>query len=687
MENIKNTRNTSQTQSNILRDVSFEGNGNVLQFAPIQNTVVETQIIQISRQRVTQQKLIKASPYKGLYRFNASDRDHFYGRDRLIKKLLKTINQSGLTLVTGASGSGKSSLIRAGIIPEFKQTLTDKKFYDFIFTPGQDPFESLHRCLLNSEKDYHFGENDADIALTRNADTLPKIINFLKSKEDRWFWLIDQFEELFTNCGDETIRQNFIDSLARVIRAGNDSVRIVLAMRADFLEQLSFYPNLGALLDQNNIHLVTEMHPDELRQSIEQPAAQHGVIFESDLVEQIINDVQGQRGYLPLLQYTLNLLWETEVKTQGADGRAQINDHTLNIETYVTLEGVRGALQSRIDKLYQSFSLEQKAVTKQIFLKLVNIINTEGGSRPVSRRANLHEFEGKIVEETLDRFIQENLIITSTEYESQPGLMINDITERRRKLATVELAHEILLSSWSELKRWLEEEKENIILRNYLADETRRWQKILDTHGESKARSELLQGSRLEQLTALRDTRIFEKIGRINSDENHFIDVSLAWRNEQEKQKQKRRQYTLIALGVFSLVASALSIWGITNMRLANRNAAKADENALITQFQAREFRSWLTLSIDPEEKGSMLDWLLQKADGVPRFEKLLDNTYNLPVSEEYAETYKNDPVLSEVFQRVRKDCPDAKILKDCEEWKNKINKGIGEELRRLKSN
>jgi hypothetical protein len=169
-----------------------------------------------------------------------------------------------LSLVLGASGSGKSSVVRAGLIPELKKSLESQTFYDFIFTPNQDPFYSLYRCLLNEKKDYSFSKLKAEIALEAKADKLSKVIS-LKKDEERWLIFVDQFEELFTICKDLDKRKKFIAGLVQVAKSGNSSIKIFLAMRSDFLEQLSFcfYPGLGRVANQNNIHLVTEMYLDE----------------------------------------------------------------------------------------------------------------------------------------------------------------------------------------------------------------------------------------------------------------------------------------------------------------------------------------------------------------------------------------------------------------------------------------
>ena len=245
------------------------------------NSLFDTNRNELSADQIRQRTLNKKSPYKGLKRFNFQDREYFFGRDALIYKLFTAVNQSSFSLVLGASGSGKSSVVRAGLIPELQEYIeSNKNFYYFIFTPNQDPFNSLYNCLINEEKDYNFSSFEASIALKAESETLMEIINTLKKEDEYWLLFIDQFEQLFTICTDLEKRKNFIEGIVEVAKRMESSVKIVLAMRSDFVEQFSFYPTLGAIANQNNIHLVTEMYPDELRRAIAQPAAKNGVVFE-----------------------------------------------------------------------------------------------------------------------------------------------------------------------------------------------------------------------------------------------------------------------------------------------------------------------------------------------------------------------------------------------------------------------
>lgn len=565
---------SAQAQDNIVKDIHFASDNTVFTFAPVQiGTKIETQIVQISVDVITQKPLVKTSPYKGLKRFNFGDRDRFFGRDHLIAQLLQAVNQSSFSLVLGASGSGKSSVVRAGVIPELKKSLESvTQFYDFVLTPNNDPFDSLYRCLLSEEKDYSFRQADVEIAKKVGADTLSRVISELKRDNERWLIFIDQFEELFTLCQDVETRKSFIEGIVQVANSGDSSIRLVLAMRADFLEQFSFYPTLGALANQSNIHLVTEMHPDELCQAIEQPAALNGVVFEEGLVKQIIRDVEGQSGYLPLLQYTLNLLWETECRTFGADSRLNIEDQVLNRSSYAELEGVRGALQKRVNEIYKNLSQEQQTATKQIFVRLVNIVETDAGNKTVSRRAYRDEFSGSSVENTLNQFVDDNLLVSNYEYSTEQPFSSQGSKVRQR--ATVEIAHEILLSSWDTLKRWLEEEKEAIILKNWLANETNQWFKS-SLKNDSRANDDLLKGSRLEQILDFRDKGAFEKLGGLSPKEVEFVAASVEWRDRlrREAEEQEQRELNLIKEALEQEKRAAAQ----------ERKARKANQGILLT--------------------------------------------------------------------------------------------------------
>ncbi len=530
----------SQTQNNTMSGVNVGGN---IVYNPVS---IGTQTVESSHRP----ELNKESPYKGLKKFLFEDKDNFFGRDNLIDKLFDAVERSSLSLVVGASGSGKSSLVLAGLIPKLKKSLNSQTFYDFIFTPDEDPFASLSRSLRSTEKNYSFSESEARIALEAKAETLAKVIQDLKKKKERWLIFVDQFEQLFTTCEDLDKRKNFIEGLIQITETGDGSVQIILAIRSDFLEQLSIYSNLFNIASRNNLHLVEKMQPTQLRQAIEQPALKHGVRFEEGLVRQIIEEVEGQKGYLPLLEHTLSLLWDRECETIGSDGSPNIERCTLTKASYTALEGVRGALQKQVNEIYSNDLVEQEA-TKKIFMQLVKVVDTDSGRRAVSRTAPLNKFVDESLKKIIAAFVKVNLLVINTERDNN--------SQSQREVGTVEIAHEILLSSWDALKGWIEEEEELIRKKYWLEGERKQWEKIYNSTDKSKADNELLTGSRLDEFDELREKDAFKNIGGLGSEEIKYIEASVKWRisqDENEKDKERKEELSRAA----SLGRSALSL-------------------------------------------------------------------------------------------------------------------------------
>jgi WD40 repeat protein/energy-coupling factor transporter ATP-binding protein EcfA2 len=538
----------TQRQVQSFGDISL-GDGNVFTI---------NQILQVTAAAVQTRILNTTSPYRGLKRFDSDNKDLFFGRDRAIAHLIEAIGQKNLILLLGASGSGKSSLVRAGLIPQLAERL-GSKFHSFTFTPDRDPFDSLRISLI--AKGYK--QSEAKFALKNSANTLERVVTLLKEPESQWLIFIDQFEELFTLCQDLDKRKNFIDNLVTIARTNDRSVKIILAMRADFLDRFSPYPHL-ARIAQPNIHLVTDMHEDELRQAIEQPAAHHGVIFESGLVAEIIRDVLGQAGSLPLLQYTLDLLWQNE----------DLSDRTLNIKTYRQLGGVRGALQQHVDDIYQHLQPQEQQAAKQIFLRLIDLTEATKelslGEKAVSRRAYLSEFNDELVQNILNRLINSNLVVSN-----------------RQQQSTVEIAHETLINSWSTLKQWIEESKEAIAIRNRLSEDARRWQ------DSTSPTDELWSGSKLQRVEELRQKQEFDRLGGLSELENQFIDASIAERDRRLQEAEIRRKRQLTTASLAAIVFAGLSLFAGFGWKQAERQMA-------MINLRERATRASNLLLVDP---------------------------------------------------------------------------------------
>jgi WD40 repeat protein len=534
-----------------------------------------TTTIQISVEAVTQRPLITTSPYRGLDRFEDRDKDLFFGRDQLIKSLLAQLSASNVLLVLGASGSGKSSVVRAGLLPHLAQ-LIGARFRYFTLVPDVNPFESLRSALLGAG----FSQAQTRELSDARPETPAQLIHTLQRSGDQWLFFVDQFEEIFT-VGDEKLRASFIAALVQIAQDPNSSTKLVLAMRADFLDRLSPFPQFAKIIEKN-IDIVADMHADELRQAIEQPAARHGVVFEQGLVEEIIKDVQGQAGSLPLLQYTLDLLWQEEAREDG------LADRHLNTRAYRELGGVRGALQKRADEIYASFGdgadakaqTSKQEIVRQIFLRLVDLAG-EGSDaaawRPVRRRASITMFATAQDQEILQALINQKLLVSNREGDD----------------ATVEVAHEALFTSWGRLKNWIEAGKQVIFAKNRLADDARRWQRR-QQEGDRGADEELLSGSRLAQALDMRARGDFATvIGGLGDSENLFLDRSAALR---EKRARVRRVLEVVGI-VLLLISIAGAIFGWLGQRNAAKGERKAAEKADEAQRSEKDAKRALSQS------------------------------------------------------------------------------------------
>ncbi|MFN9315256.1 MAG: NACHT and WD repeat domain-containing protein [Microcystis sp.] len=473
-------------------------------------------ITQKSGVEIQAQTLITGSPYLGLRKFEVDDKDRFFGRDNWIIELTDYLKQKNVLLLLGASGSGKSSLVQAGLIPKLKDNLGANKLVNLTFVPDVNPFESFYGCLLANR----YKQSQAKLAQSVQEDTLIKVVEGLKNNSDLWFIFIDQFEELFTRT-PKTERDIFIKSLVNLIEKNDSWVKIVMTMRADFLDKLSPYPSLGKIHDQYS-KMLTDMDESQLRLAIAEPAARNGVIFEKGLINQIVADFYEQAGSLPLLQYTLDLLWQ----------KNHIQERILNIKIYQEIGGVTGALEKQADKIYSQFNEQQRKAAEEIFLELISL----EGEKAVSRRANKSSFEQEEMQrEVLYQLIDNRLLVSKGEDGK----------------ATVEVAHEELLRCWKVLQDLIREKEEIIVLRSRLYADAKQWDD-LQKQDAVKASSELWGGSKLAKIVE------FQKNNSLPNLEAVAIEFIKASISQAERQKnEKIRTARIITAG--SLVAVVIS--------------------------------------------------------------------------------------------------------------------------------
>jgi WD40 repeat protein/class 3 adenylate cyclase len=259
-------------------------------------------------------------PYKGLVQFEPDDAELFFGREHLVEDLVGRLDVAPFLAVVGPSGSGKSSLVRAGVVPELQRR--DGALHPDLFSPGEHPL--------------------AELALAGDSRLV----------------VVDQFEEVFTLCRDEDERRAFVDAL---LDAAERGTRVVVALRADFYGHCARYPRLAAALEERQA-LVGPMSEEELRRAIERPAEHAGLLLEPGLVEGILRDVVGEPGALPLLSHSLLETWKRR------SGRM------LTLIGYLQAGGVQGAIAKTAETVYRdALSPDQQALARNIFLRLTEL--------------------------------------------------------------------------------------------------------------------------------------------------------------------------------------------------------------------------------------------------------------------------------------------------------------------------
>ncbi|MCA2667654.1 MAG: hypothetical protein IM486_08400 [Microcystis sp. M114S2] len=496
-------------------------------------------ITQKSGVEIQSQTLITGSPYLGLRKFEVDDKDRFFGRDNWIIELTDYLKQKNVLLLLGASGSGKSSLVQAGLIPKLKDNFGANKLVNLTFVPDVNPFESFYGCLLANR----YKQSQAKLAQAVKEETLINVVEGLKNNSDLWFIFIDQFEELFTRT-PKTERDIFIKSLIKLIENENNNnlVKIVMTMRADFLDKLSPYPSLGKIHDQYS-KMLTDMDESELRLAIAEPAARNGVIFEKGLINQIIADFYEQAGSLPLLQYTLDLLWEKD----------HIQERVLNNKIYQEIGGVTGALEKQADKIYSQFNEQQRKAAEEIFLELISL----EGEKAVSRRADKSSFEQEEMQrEVLYQLIDNRLLVSKGEDGK----------------ATVEVAHEELLRCWQVLQDLIREKEEIIVLRSRLYADAKQWDD-LQKQDAVKASSELWGGSKLAKIVEFQKNNSLPNLDTVAIE---FIKASISQAERQKNEKIRTARRIAAGSLVAVVISTGLGLMAWNEKKQAEYNQAES---------------------------------------------------------------------------------------------------------------
>ena len=494
-------------------------------------------------------------PFKGLQYFEEADSELFFGRELLTAKLVRRLRDADaqfLSVVIGASGSGKSSLVRAGLIPALKKgsTLLDgtkppegsTDWQVHILTPTAHPLEALATELTR--------DSDSVATTARLIDDLAQeprsLALFLaRANSKRHIVLVvDQFEELFTLCRDEFEREAFIDNLLNLVSPGQSNTTLIITLRADFYAHLAQYPELRDAVAQQQEY-IGPMTAEELRLAIEEPARRGHWEFEPGLVDLILRDVGDEPGALPLLSHAL---LETWMRRAG---------HTLTLKGYADAGGVHGAIAHTAESIYQNLSPEEQAIARDIFLRLTEL--------------------GEGTEDTRRRVAFEEL--TSAEDTAHVRLVLNKLAEARLVTLgenTVEVAHEALIREWPTLREWLNQDREGLRLHRHLTEAAYEWELLGRDPGA------LYRGAHLAQARGWAE--LHPK--GMNAGERAFLNASIEQEQHEELEREEARQRELVAAKELA-ETQRQSAW---RLRIRNRVITTVGSVAIILALLAGMF-------------------------------------------------------------------------------------------------
>lgn len=374
------------------------------------------------------------TPYHGLSAFMIEDSHLFFGRDTFVQGLLRAIESLSLVTVLGASGSGKSSVVFAGLIPALLER-PHERWHHVTFRPAEDPFIGAATALvpllepdLTRAKQITEAGHLAD-HLRKRQHALAECLLSIQQihPQHRLLIVIDQFEELFTLVADAAVQHQFLGALSAVVETVQGaSPRLVCTLRADFTEQLLLHRPLVEAM-QDGIEFLGPMTRSELRAVIEKPAHLYDVAFETKLVGRLLDDVGQEDGSLPLLEFALTELWQRR------------QQQTLTHVAYEEIGQLKGALGSYAEDVYQALSPANQEAARRLFVQLVNPGNSAEDTR---RRAIRSEFETEWP--LVSQLATKRLIVTNQG---------SDTDEPE----TVEIVHEALIRHWERLKNWMDE--------------------------------------------------------------------------------------------------------------------------------------------------------------------------------------------------------------------------------------
>jgi DNA-binding SARP family transcriptional activator len=436
-------------------------------------------------------------PYLGLQTFEERHAQWFFGRSADVVRALERLADARFLALIGPSGSGTSSLARAGLVVALRDgALPDADTWDIhVLRPGPDPLGSVARELDHAERD----------------PAVPLLL------------VVDGLEEVFTLCRDEDARRVFLDRLAALATDPATDTRVVVTLRADLYARLSDHPLLADLASAHQF-LVTTMDEVALAEAIEGPAAASGLRLEPGLTETMLRDVARRPGALPLLQHALLEVWRRRV---GA---------TMTLAAYRAAGGIEGAIAQRAETVYDRLSADEQTVARQLLLRLIE--PGEGGD-DTRRRVGFAELatatERERIEHIVETFARARLVTTSGDPDGSRH---------------VELFHEALIRSWPRLRGWIDDGRAGLLVHRRLSAAAAEWRRLGRDAGA------LYRGPRLAEAAAWAQ----RNPGVSNELERSFLTASLAAEDADRRRRLRRLRWIIVGLTIGLVTAVTLAL-------------------------------------------------------------------------------------------------------------------------------
>ncbi|BAZ06025.1 nSTAND1 domain-containing NTPase [Calothrix sp. NIES-3974] len=499
-------------------------------------------------------------PYRGLFAFGEEDAQFFFGRETFTNMLVDAVQNQPLVAVIGSSGSGKSSVVFAGLVKRLRDA---GNWHIVDFRPGSRPLFNLATALVDQQQEDR-SSNQKESQVTKpvlsRTERLREMRNLasdlgqyqnglrdvvddiLKQNPSQHFLLIaDQFEELYTLCTDAQERQTFLDRLLEAICRCRHFT-FVITLRADFLGQALSYRPFADALQYADLKL-GPMTDEELQAVVEKPANLLGVTIEQGLVERILATISVEPGNLPLLEFALTQLWAKQLNAQ------------LNHAAYDEIGGVEAALASYADQAYNKLNFEEKERTQRIFIQLVHPGEGAEDTRRIATRTEVGEENWDLV----TRLADARLVVTGR--------------DEKTGLDTVEVVHEALIRNWGQLHRWMQQDRDFRHWQEQLRVAMRTWESSGFDEGA------LLRGKPLADAEYWERQRFLE----LSPVERSFIRLSVEFRERESRKKKRRRQFTVFGLSGGLVVA--LSLTGVAWWQ--SQNSAKNEIISLTNSSEA----------------------------------------------------------------------------------------------------